>query len=185
MANSGGTNISYIDLKSGTTGREVFRYALPNIVAYSITTVRSQATDAPMTQRTLYDFSDRPQYLAATCNGANTPGSPCQDVIAVYSTTPTPGQSMPFPNQGTIRWENLTQRTSHFFFEQAIGQSEGRSDTLEVERFAAAGVDPGAAGVMLARLLALVNLAMADAGVAVWSEEKIVTKQGSKNAVGF
>ena len=138
-ANSGGTNISYVDLRAGTTGREVFRYALPNIVAYSITTVRSQATDAPMTQRTVYDFSDRPQYLAVTCNGATTPGAPCRDIIAVYSTTPTPGQSVPFPNQGTLRWENLTQRTSHFFFEQAIGQSEGRSDTLEVERFAAAG----------------------------------------------
>ena len=139
VANSGGTNISYVDLRAGTTGREVFRYALPNIVAYSITTVRSQATDAPMTQRTVYDFSDRPQYLAVTCNGATTPGAPCRDIIAVYSTTPTPGQSVPFPNQGTLRWENLTQRTSHFFFEQAIGQSEGRSDTLEVERFAAAG----------------------------------------------
>ena len=139
VANSGGTNISYVDLRAGTTGREVFRYALPNIVAYSITTVRAQATDAPMAQRTLYDFSDRPQYLAATCNGAETPDAPCRDIIAVYSTTPTPGQSVPFPNQGTIRWENLTQRTSHFFFEQAMGQSEGRSDTLEVERFAAAG----------------------------------------------
>jgi hypothetical protein len=73
VANSGGTNISYVDLRAGTTGREVFRYALPNIVAYSITTVRAQATDAPIAQRTLYDFSDRPQYLAATCNGADAP----------------------------------------------------------------------------------------------------------------
>ena len=139
VANSGGTTISYVDLTSGETGREVFRYALPNIVAYSITTVRSEATNAPMAQRTVYDFSDRPQYIATTCNGANAPGAPCQDVIAVYSTTPTPGQSVPFPNQGTMRWENLTQRTSHFFFEQAIGPSVGRSDTLEVERLAAAG----------------------------------------------
>ena len=139
VANSGGTNISYVDLNTGTTGREVFRYALPNIVAYSVTTVRSQTTDAPITQRTVYDFSDRPQYIAATCNGGTTPGSPCRDVIAVYSTTPTPGQSLPFANQGTIRWENLSKRTSHFFFEQAIGQSAGRSDTLEIERFAAAG----------------------------------------------
>lgn len=139
VANSGGTNISYVDLRAGQTGREVSRYALPNIVAYSITTVRSQTTDAPITQRTVYDFSDRPQYLAATCNGGSAPNAPCHDVIAVYSTTPTAGQSTPFPNQGTIRWENLTRRTSHFFFEQAIGQSEGRSDTLEVQRFAAAG----------------------------------------------
>lgn len=140
VANSGGTNISYVDLNAGMTGREVFRYALPNIVAYSVTTVRSQATDAPITQRTMYDFSDRPQYLATTCNGGSTPGSLCRDVIAVYSTTPTPGQSLPFANQSTIRWENLSKRTSHFFFEQAIGQSAGRSDTLEIERFAAGGV---------------------------------------------
>jgi hypothetical protein len=139
VANSGGTNISYVDLRAGTTGREVFRYALPNIVAFSITTVRSQTTDLLLTQRTMYDFSDRPQYLAATCSGDNAPGSPCQDIVAVYSTTPTPGQLLPFPNQGTIRWENLSQRSSHFFFEQAIGQSQGRSDTLEVYRYAAAG----------------------------------------------
>src|SRR6202049_5204845 len=53
-----------------------------------------------------------------------------------YSTTPTPGQSAPFANNnGTVRWENLTRGTSHFFFEQAIGQSAGRGDTLEVIRY--------------------------------------------------
>ncbi len=139
VANSGGTNISYVNLLTGTTGREVFRYALPNIVAYSITTVKSNTTDEPITQRTVYDFSDRPQFIASTCTGGTVPGSPCQDVIVVYSTTPTPGQSTPFAKQGTMRWENLTRRTSHFFFEQAMGQSAGRSDTLEIERFAAAG----------------------------------------------
>jgi hypothetical protein len=61
-------------------------------------------------------------------------------VVIVYSTTPTPGQSTPFPNQGTIRWENLNKKSSHFFFEQAIGQSQNRADTLEIERFAAGGV---------------------------------------------
>ncbi len=139
VANSGGTNISYVDLKQGTSGREVFRYALPNIVAYSVTTVKSATTDLPITQRTVYDFSDRPQYIASTCTGANIAGAPCQDVVLVYSTTPTPGQSAPFPNQGTMRWENLTKRSSHFFFEQAIGQTAGRADTLEVMRFAAQG----------------------------------------------
>ncbi|MEQ1693081.1 MAG: hypothetical protein ABMA00_17460 [Gemmatimonas sp.] len=139
VANSGGTNISYVDLNTGTTGREVFRYALPNIVAYSITTVKSNTTDQPITQRTVYDFSDRPQFLATTCTGGVVAGSPCQDVIVVYSTTPTPGQSTPFANQGTMRWENVSKRSSHFFFEQAMGQSAGRSDTLEIERFAAAG----------------------------------------------
>lgn len=139
IANSGGTNISYVNLNVGATGREVFRYHLPNIVAYSITTVKSNTTDQPITQRTIYDFSDRPQFLATTCTGGTAAGSPCQDVIVVYSTTPTPGQSTPFANQGTMRWENITKRTSHFFFEQAIGQTAGRADTLELERFAAAG----------------------------------------------
>jgi hypothetical protein len=141
VANSGGTNVSYVNLNSGTTGREVYRYPLPNIVAYSITTTRSDKSDQLITQRTLYDFSDRPQYLGATCTTTETaPTAPCKDAILVYSTTPTPGQSSPFPNQGTLRWENLTKKTSHFFFEQAIGQTQNASDTLEVVRIAAGGV---------------------------------------------
>jgi hypothetical protein len=139
VANSGGTNISYVDLKTGTTGREVFRYHLPNIVVFSVTTVKSATTDIPIQQRTVHDFSDRPQYLAATCQAANSPAAPCQDVVLVYSTTPTPGQSSPFPSQGTVRWENLTKRSSHFFFEPALGQTAQRSDTLEVMRYAAQG----------------------------------------------
>lgn len=140
VANSGGTNLSYVDLRQGATGREVYRYPLPNIIVYSVTTVRSETSDQLITQRTVYDFSDRPQYLAATCTGSNTPGAPCEEVVAVYSTAPTPGQSVPFPRQGTIRWENLHRRSSHFFFEHAQGQSAGRSDTLEIVRFAANGV---------------------------------------------
>jgi hypothetical protein len=147
VANSGGTNISYVDLNAGPTGREVYRYPLPNIMVYSITSVKSQLTDQVITQRTVYDFSDRPQYLAATCVAAPNPGTPCGDVLAVYSTTPTPGQSTPFPNKGTVRWENLNKNSSHFFFEQAMGQTQNRSDTLEIERFAAAGV--GADSVLL------------------------------------
>jgi hypothetical protein len=52
---------------------------------------------------------------------------------------------------GTLRWENLSRgvtlagktelRTSHFFFEQAIGQEGSRGDTLEVVRYDANGVD--------------------------------------------
>ncbi|MCU0648402.1 MAG: hypothetical protein MUF00_10435 [Gemmatimonadaceae bacterium] len=138
IANSGGTNVSYVNLNSGPTGREVYRYALPNIIAYSVTSVNSATVSGGvLTQRTVYDFSDRPQYLGATCNGGTAPGSPCGDVILTYSTTPTPGQTAPFPNKGTLRWENLTRQTSHFFFEHAVGQTAARSDTLEIERFAA------------------------------------------------
>src|SRR5665811_554934 len=36
---------------------------------------------------------------------------------------------------GTLRWENLTRGTSHFFYEQAEGQSQDGADTLEVIRY--------------------------------------------------
>jgi len=150
VANSGGTSISYINLNSGVagqpTGIEAYRYPLPNIIAYTVTSERSATTGGIITTRTKYDFSDRPQWVAATCQGAATAGSPCGDVVAVYSTTPTGGQSTPFANRGTVRYENLTRRSSHFFFEQAVGTGAQRSDTLEVERYAAADATGGFVG---------------------------------------
>src|SRR5881394_3230454 len=150
VANSGGTQISYVDLDAGLSGSglEVFRYMLPNIIVYTITTTTSATSWQPIRVRTKYDFSDRPQYLGATCHEV---GGICQDVMLTYSTTPTPGQTPPFDNlNGTLRWENLTKgvtaagksdsTTSHFFFEQAIGQAGARGDTLEILRFDADGV---------------------------------------------
>ena len=150
VANSGGTQISYVDLDAGASGSglEVFRYLLPNIVVATITTTTSATSGLPIRVRTVYDFSDRPQFVGATCHEV---GGICQDVILTYSTTPTPGQTPPFDNlNGTLRWENLTKgvtaagksdsTTSHFFFEQAIGQAGARGDTLEIERFDADGV---------------------------------------------
>jgi hypothetical protein len=151
VANSGGTQISYVDLDAGVSGSglEVFRYMLPNIIVYTITTTTSATSGLPIRVRTKYDFSDRPQYLGATCHEA---GGICQDVILTYSTTPTGGQSSPFSDRnGTLRWENLTKgvtaagktdsTTSHFFYEQAIGQAGARGDSLEIVRFDANGVD--------------------------------------------
>jgi hypothetical protein len=135
VANSGGTDISYINLNMGTTGREVFRYALPNIIAFTVTSKRS-AAGFLLQERTKYDFSDRPQFIGATCLGL---GFDCGDVVLTYSTTPTPGQSTPFDkNNGTLRWENLITHQSHFFFEQAVGQDANSADTLEVIRYDAA-----------------------------------------------
>jgi hypothetical protein len=132
VANSGGTDISYVNLNGGGSGREVFRYQLPNIIAFTITT-KVSPSGFPVQIRSAYDFSDRPQYLASTCTGT---GFGCGDIVVTYSTTPTPGQSAPFDqNNGTLRWENLTRRTSHFYFEQAIGQGTNTSDTLEILRF--------------------------------------------------
>lgn len=135
VANSGGTLISYVNI-AGNADQEVYRYPLPNIIAYTVTTTTSSA-GVPIQQLTPYDFSDRPQYLAATCRAS---GGVCGDVVLVYSTTPTPGQSLPFPKMGTVRWEDLTAHSSHFFFEQALGQTQGRADTLKIDRFASQGV---------------------------------------------
>lgn len=148
VANSGGTQISYINLNAGTSGSEVFRYMLPNIIVFSITTTTSATSGLPIRVRTKYDFSDRPQFIGATCHQV---GGVCTETILTYSTTPTPGQSAPFSDlRGSLRWENLTKgvtpaghsdsTTSHFFFEQAIGQSGARGDTLEIVRFDADGV---------------------------------------------
>jgi hypothetical protein len=132
VANSGGTDISYVNLNGGGSGREVFRYALPNIIAFTVTSKRSPAGFL-LTERTKYDFSDRPQFIGTTCTGT---GFGCGDVVLTYSTTPTPGQSEPFSNNnGTLRWENLMTHKSHFFFEQAMGQDANSSDTLEIIRY--------------------------------------------------
>jgi hypothetical protein len=140
VANNGGTSISYVrvDLTPAGGGQEVYRYPLPNIIIYSITAKLSEETGQLLQVRTRYDFSDRPQWLGAVCNGATTPNSPCNEVTAVYSTSPTLGQTVPFDkNNGTLRWENLTRRQSHFFWEHASGQGDRRADTLEIERFGA------------------------------------------------
>ena len=132
VANSGATNISYVNLNGGGSGREVYRYPLPNIIAYTITSKRSSAGFL-VREITKYDFSDRPQFIGTTCTGT---GFGCGDVVLTYSTTPTPGQSEPFnEDNGTLRWENLMTKKSHFFFEQAVGQDVNSADTLEIKRF--------------------------------------------------
>ncbi|HKY99431.1 MAG TPA: hypothetical protein VJL35_16375 [Gemmatimonadaceae bacterium] len=132
VANSGATDISYVNLNGAGSGREVYRYPLPNIIAFTVTSKKSSA-GFTVTQRTPYDFSDRPQYIGTTCTGT---GFGCGDVVLTYSTTPTPGQSEPFvKNNGTLRWENLMTHKSHFFFEQAMGQDPNSSDTLEIRRY--------------------------------------------------
>lgn len=136
VANSGGTLISYVNTN---TQREVYRYPLPILLAQTVTS--TTGSNGVLTETiTDYVFSDRPQYLAATCKGALAPGTPCGDVVLVYTTTPTAGQSVPFVNDGTVRWENLITHQSHFFFEQAMGQSADTKDTLQVQRFAAQGI---------------------------------------------
>ena len=122
VANSGGTNLSFVQLNADGTGAENERYLLPNIVAYKISVAGGNIT------RSVVDFSDRPQYVGAVCN------SGCTETTVVFSTTPTGGQSGGFADKGTIRYENITRRSSHLFFEHATFLRDNKGDTLEVVR---------------------------------------------------
>ena len=123
VANSGGTNLSFVRLNADGSGRESQRYLLPNIIAYKVSITGNSAV------RTIFDFSDRPQFVGAVCNAG------CTETTVAYSTTPTGGQSGDFANKGTIRWENLNRRTSHLFYEHATFLRDNKGDTLEVRRW--------------------------------------------------
>jgi len=134
VANSGGTLLSFVDVNIATA-HEVYRYALPNIIFHTCTSV-VLGNGVLVEHCTVHDFSDRPQYVAASCKGLGA----CGDLYVAYTTTPTAGQATPFTNKGTIRYENITRQSSHFFFEQAIGQGDAVTvDTIEIDRWAAAG----------------------------------------------
>ena len=143
VANSGGTSIGYVSLVDrsipfSSEGREVYRYQLPLLDVATVKTVAATGQNPPVNQQleTHYSLSSRPQYLAPTCRSSSAfpSGLTCDQVVVVYSTTPTPGQSAPFANEGTVRYENLTTKSSHFFFEQAMGQTAGSSDSLKIVR---------------------------------------------------
>ncbi len=123
VANSGGTNLSFVQLNPDGSGFENERYLLPNIVAYKVSVAGGNIT------RSVVDFSDRPQYVGAVCN------SGCTETTVVFSTTPTGGQTGGFADKGTIRWENITRKSSHLFFEHATFLRDNKGDTLEVVRF--------------------------------------------------
>jgi hypothetical protein len=123
VANSGGTNLSFVNLNADGSGQESERYLLPNLVAYKVSVAGGNIT------RSVVDFSDRPQYVGAVCNTG------CTETTVVFSTTPTGGQSGGFADKGTIRWENITRRSSHLFFEHATFLRDNKGDTLEVVRF--------------------------------------------------
>ena len=133
VANNGGTLLSFVDVNIATA-HEVYRYALPNIIFQTCTS--ALLFNTIVEHCTVHDFSDRPQYVAATCQGLGL----CGDLVVAYTTSPTEAQAVPFTNKGTIRYENITQKASHFFFEQAIGQGDAVTvDTIQIERFQSAG----------------------------------------------
>ena len=129
VANSGGTNLSIVDVVSR---REKRRHRLPNFL---LEKVQTQLVNGFIHLRiTDFDFSDRPQYLAMTCKHQASGACWADSIIAVYSSAPTIDQSG-FPNQGTMRWENLTSATpeSHFFFEHAGAAADPTAnDTIQI-----------------------------------------------------
>jgi hypothetical protein len=132
VANSGGTNISIVDM----AGRiETRRHALPNFIIETVETEIDPDDGRLVEKVERFDFSDRPQFIGATCRPTTGLTTCAADSIyVVYSTTPTPGQILPFPNLGTLRWENLTAGTpqSHFFWEHATIPPSADADTLRV-----------------------------------------------------
>ncbi len=129
VANSGGTDLSVVDLP---LRREVRRHALPNFLVDQVTTELDAATLVIQIKFTRHDFSDRPQYLGMTCRPGAGVCDPNQ-IIAVYSTTPTIDQGT-LPERGSVRWENLTSAApeSHFFWEHAAVLPAPEFDTLRV-----------------------------------------------------
>jgi len=137
VANSGGTEMSILD---AGTRRLLWRQDLPNylIEKYNVINVGGFYTD----RVTIYDVSDRPQYIGTVCRvGAAPPNCDQNDsVFVLYSTTPTASSSSPFNGKATLRMEKLrndptfdpTVLFGHFFWE--IGNVNGSdiSDTLRI-----------------------------------------------------
>ncbi len=134
VANSGGTDLSIVDVRLGQQRR---RFQLPLFRVQTVHSKTDPATGKINLEITEYSVSDRPEYLGAVCRGGPTckpAGGATGDVIAVYSTTPTAGQSIPLPLRGSVRWENLTSAApqSHFFWEHAGATFTSANDTLQL-----------------------------------------------------
>ena len=137
VANSGGVELSIIDVRSGVR-RLVWRQDLPDylIETYKILT-------GPIREViTLFDVSDRPQYVATVCRvTSGTPNCNADSIFAIYSTIPTPSSDKPFDGRATLRMEKLINSTdtlqlfSHLFWELAGDSTlnDDERDTLRVE----------------------------------------------------
>ena len=132
VANSGGTNLSIVDV-SPAGRRERRRHRLPNFLLQKVTT-ELNSTGTIVIKFTEYDFSDRPKHLGTTCRTGGGTTCAADSIYAVYSTAPTPGQTPPFENASTVRWENLTDPTprSHFFWEHAAVLPSPDADSIRI-----------------------------------------------------
>ena len=137
VANSGGTELSVIDVRPAAR-RLVWRQDLPDylIEQYKVVSIGSGLYTA---QITVYDVSDRPQYLATVCRPAGGTACAADSVFALYSTTPTQSSTSPFAGRATLRLEKLinsqdtTRLFSHLFWEIGSTTASSTSDTLRID----------------------------------------------------
>jgi hypothetical protein len=139
VANSGGTQLSIVNVGPGAPRQLLWRQDLPD---WLIETYHVVTTPGGFSQNIFaYTVSDRPQYVATVCRvGAAPPNCDADSVFALYSTVPVPGvDPSPFTNRSTLRMEKLkntqdtTQLFSHFFWELAQGFVNSTTDTLRIE----------------------------------------------------
>src|SRR5712692_1613699 len=139
VANSGGTELSVIDVRPAVR-RLAWRQDLPNflIEKYKVVIGPGGATK----QITVFDVSDRPQYLGTVCRPNSGGGNLCNQVdsvFAIYSTTPTVSSTSPFSGRATLRMEKLTPSLNpanlfgHLFWEIGNVAASDASDTLRIE----------------------------------------------------
>ncbi len=130
VANSGGTEMSIIDVAAR---RLRWRQDLPNYVIEKYDLINSAGFY--YAHYTLYDLSDRPQYIATVCRGNC---DQTDSVFVLYSTTPTQSSSSPFSGHATLRMEKLINSTDtsrlfgHFFWEIGNVAQSDVSDTLRI-----------------------------------------------------
>src|SRR2546426_756828 len=137
VADAGGTQLAIVDVRTGVR-RLQWRQDLPNflIETYKILTSAGAGT---LEEITIYDVSDRPQYVATVCRAAGGTACAPDSIFALYSTTPTVSSTSPFSGKGTLRMEKLVSPTSgfplfgHLFWEIGATTANSATDTLRIE----------------------------------------------------
>ena len=140
VANSGGTQLSVINVGPGAPRQLLWRQDLPDFLVETYH-VLTQSGGFQL-EIIVYNISDRPQYVATVCRvGAAPPNCDADSVFAMYSTVPTAADPSPFTNRATLRMEKLhrpafngdtTGLFGHFFWELAEGAPATGNDTLRI-----------------------------------------------------
>src|SRR5438309_530465 len=137
VADAGGTQLAIVDVRPAVR-RLQWRQDLPNFLIETYKVVTSQGGGS-LEEITLYDVSDRPQYVATVCRPAAGTACPPDQIYALYSTTPTVSSTSPFAGKGTLRMEKLVSPTSgfpvfgHLFWEIGATTANLSTDTLRIE----------------------------------------------------